>query len=153
MTASDTRPWRDAVLWADHRVDDKRLLLHPEPGNCAGRPVVVRTPNAVALVRVERSDIGSLGRVHPSLARTLHADGERFKARWRPARWYDLVSRTNRRQLLILVLTLLAGVAAAALALPDAAKKVGWVLASVVLAVGVLLVALKAHKEWKELLP
>jgi hypothetical protein len=53
----------------------------------------------------------------------------------------------------IVVLTLLAGVAAAGMALPEAAKKIGWVLASVVLAVAVLQVALKARKELKELLP
>jgi hypothetical protein len=146
--------WQRGLVWLDTRVDDERLLLLSDPAGLEGRPVVIRSlaVRRSGLARVERSDTGSQGHVHPALARLLGANDERFEAEWRRARWYDVVW-LNRIKVAAVVLAALASATAALLALADTAKKVGWVIAVLVLFIGVCALVLTVRVEFDKFKP
>jgi hypothetical protein len=146
--------WRRGVVWSDSSVDDKRLLLVPDPAGLQGLPVVIRGvyDRRSAVARVERSDKGNQARVHPALARQLGVESGRFEAEWRHARWHHLVFR-YRKVVLATGLTPLAGTIAAAVGLSDATEKVGWGLAGLVFVVSVIALLVKAHNDLQSLTP
>jgi hypothetical protein len=146
--------WICGFIWSDDHVDGERLLLLPSPAGLNGQPVVVRASagQRSVLARVERSDRGYEGRVHPWLARQLGGDGERFEAKWRRARWYDVLWLNRTATLAILLTALVAGTAAV-ISYGDSAKKVGWGLAVLALAAGIGALAVTARQEWNKLKP
>ena len=90
--------------------------------------------------------------MHPQLARDL-ATGERFEAEWRATGKLGVVWYGARAATLTIVLGALAASATAAVALPTTVDKAGWPIAILVLVLGILALAAKAHHEWRALLP
>jgi hypothetical protein len=149
------RCWTSGPVWNDDRVDGDRLLLLRDPTDLEGRPVVLRVTatKLTTLARVEHASLGGTeNHIPPALARKLGVR-ERAEACWRLARWYDLLWLGDRAALVSIVLTAVAGAAAAGLALSATAEKVGWGVALAGLIVGVAALLAKARSEWKRLPP